>query len=329
MSLIDQIENPLSPLARYFSKHFPAAAAFSAEASADLTALPTTRPGPGAPVERLAKALIYRIRFHLASPPSRVLPAWMWALRLGLSPGIQDTGPFEEFFDRLDLFVDRIEPEGRRLELRNEERLARFCLVLARIEGLGRQQASRGRAPDRARALLDDLRSGAALTGLDPADIDDVQALSRGFHAARYQFAQDAVDLAPVFEGDAAAGAEEDDFLVGRRLVAVHSTVSPGLPPAWVGRLVLRALLDFDDARRVDAVAVYLARQGTLLSWRLDRLLERLSAGGAPPAAALRAELGRLLARQGRGRRVSRLFRKRARPRPSPHPDQLRLRFTA
>lgn len=326
MSLIDRIGDTSSTLGGFLADRLPHASAISAELAPGLEVLPTLRPVEDAPHVLLAKAILYRVRFHLAAPPARTLPAWQFALRLGLSPGIQDTSLFEELFDQLDTFLERIEPAGRRLELRNEEKLTRFCLVLARLETLGRTLAEAGRWPPGAAELVTDLRTDSALDSLPDCWLQDVQAVSRSFHATRYLLSAQLVDIQPHLAGDDAAGAEEDDLISGSRLVAVHSTTFPALPEAWILRLVCRALLDLEDERGLTSVAVYLARQGHLLSWNLEELVGRLSAGGTT-VADLRHDLGHLLATTAQRRRLSRLFRRRPRVSKSTHPDQMRLPF--
>lgn len=327
MSLIDLIGDTSSILGGFLSDRLPHASAVSAELATSLEVLPTLRPAEDAPHVLLAKAILYRVRFHLAAPPTRRLPAWQFALRLGLSPGIQDTSVFEELFDELDTYLARIEPAGRRLELRNEETLTRYCLVLARLETLGRTLAEAGRWPPGAAELVTDLRTGFALDGLPREWVRDVEAVSRNFHATRYLLSSHEVDVLPQLAGDDAAGAEEDDLISGTRLVAVHSTVHPAVPAAWIQRLVCRALLDLDDARGLQAVAVYLSRQGQLLSWGLDELVSRLSAGDGT-VGDLRHELRHLLETTRRRRRISQLFRRKPRASRSTHPDQLRLPLT-
>ena len=324
MSLIDRIGDTSSTLSRFLTDRMPHVSAVTAELAPGLEMLPTLRPAEDAPHVLLAKAILYRVRFHLAAPPSRTLPAWQFALRLGISPGIQDTSAFEELFDRLDTFLERIEPAGRRLELRNEERLTRFCLVLARLETLGRTLAEAGRWPQGAAELVTDLRTDSALDGLPEDWVRDVEAVSRSFHATRYLLSSHAVDVQPHLAGDDAAGAEEDDLLSGTRLVAVHTTVYPAVTGAWIQRLVCRALLDLDDSLGLQAVAIYLSRQGHLLSWNLEELVTRLSAGDAT-VAGLRHDLRHLLESTKQQRRISKLFRRRPRVSKSTHPDQLRL----
>lgn len=327
MSLIDRLGDTSSTLGGFLSGRLPYASALSAELATSLEVLPTLRPAEDAPHVLLAKAILYRVRFHLAAPPTRTLPAWQFALRLGLSPGIQDTSIFEELFDRLDTFLERIEPAGRRLELRNEEKLTRYCLVLARLETLGRTLAEAGRWPPGAAELVTDLRTDSALDGLPPEWVRDVETVSRNFHATRYLLSSHEVDILPQLEGDDAAGAEEDDLISGKRLVAVHTTTHPAVPEAWIQRLVCRALLDLDDARGLESVAIYLSRQGHLISWRLDELVHRLGAGEAN-VGELRHDLRHLLETTKRRRRISKLFRRRPRVSKSTHPDQLRLPFS-
>jgi hypothetical protein len=317
MSLIDRIGDTSSILGGFLSDRLPHASAISAELATSLEVLPTLRPAEDAPHALLAKAILYRVRFHLAAPPTRTLPAWQFALRLGLSPGIQDTSVFEDLFDRLDTFLERIEPAGRRLELRNEEKLTRYCLVLARLETLGRTLAEAGRWPPGTETALD---------GLPEEWVRDVEAVSRNFHATRYLLTSHEVDVLPLLSGDELAGAEEDDLISGPRLVAVHTTTYPAVPEAWILRLVCHALLDLDDEHDLRAVSLYLSRQGHLISWNLEELVSRLSAGDHT-VAELRHDLRHTLESTRRRRRISRLFRRKPRVTRSTHPDQLRLPF--
>lgn len=328
MSLGEQLADPKAPLTLYLAARLPHARSVAAEESVSLTILPTLRPDPEAPHRVLAKAILYRVRFDLASPPVRTLPAWRHALTLALRHGEQVQVATEDLFDQLESFLAQIEPVGRRLEMRNEETLNRYCLVLARLEVLGEQG---GGEPEH---LLHALCSGGVLGTLPRDWIEDLQAVSRSFHAQRYLFLGQAVDLAPRMSGDDLAGAEEDDILVGSCLLTLRSTVHPEVDERHLLRLVARALLDLDDAHEIREVAVYLSRQGKLLRYPLEELLARLGFRGG--LAALRYELRAHLEQaysepipisratgQGRGAEPS---RRRGRG-GEHHPEQLRFSF--
>ncbi len=73
-------------------------------------------------------------------------------------------------------------------------------------------------------------------------------------------------------------GWADGDLVLGDCLVDVKATVRPlRLDPYWLYQLVAYALLDAADLYGIRQVGIYLARQGTLVSWQLDELISTLT----------------------------------------------------
>ena len=79
--------------------------------------------------------------------------------------------------------------------------------------------------------------------------------------------------------------------MVGRTLVDVKLS-RESKPPVdqWLRQLLGYLLLDWDDALRVDTLAVYAAWQGRMLTCSVGQLLKVASPGPAASLTALRNE---------------------------------------
>ncbi len=312
MKLIEQIKDRTSPLADILAHRMPCATQVASSISSTIEILPTIRPEPGSPHALLAKAVLYRIRFQLASPPSRELPAWLAALRLGLGPTVQDIGPFEAFFDQLDDFLDRTPRLQGTLNTRSESLLCRYALALARIELLGTEQREEGKPPVQIQELMQDLRLNRTLQIPHPDWVRDVTKIVASFQAERDLLLAGPVTLFPRFAGDALAGAEEDDFQSGSRLISLHTTVFPAVTGTQLLRIVTRCLLDREDQSGIRSVGIYLTRQGKMLEWPLKSLVEQLGGQVAPSIPELREELAAVYQDPSSNeKRLTRLFRRR------------------
>jgi hypothetical protein len=98
----------------------------------------------------------------------------------------------------------------------------------------------------------------------------------------------------PRFAGSEALGGihgADGDLIVGSCLIDFKATVSPFIQVLWLRQLLAHVLLDYEDAYRLEWVALYLVRQAKLLSWKLADLLPILTGQADVSVPALREEL--------------------------------------
>ena len=92
----------------------------------------------------------------------------------------------------------------------------------------------------------------------------------------------------PTFAGSRSVRGADADVIVGGTLIDIKATVSPErAKPEMFGQLLGYVLLDSDDQYAITGAGIFLARQGTLVSWTLSELLAL--AGATLAIAALRA----------------------------------------
>lgn len=90
------------------------------------------------------------------------------------------------------------------------------------------------------------------------------------------------ITLAPTFAGSKLVGGADADVVADGLLIDVKATVDPRrAKPQDLLQLLGYALLDFDDEYDIDAVGIFLARSGRLISWPLAEVLTLLGGAGA------------------------------------------------
>src|SRR5436305_1786678 len=111
-----------------------------------------------------------------------------------------------DFFESLDDAIDTIKPVGRRLELEEEQVLARYCFVLALFEEVFREGLD-GRAKDGPLMLPSPKKNLEELLAI-PEDswIDDLCALSWVFYDKCSHMLSQPVILNPTFDGSGDVG---------------------------------------------------------------------------------------------------------------------------
>lgn len=86
-----------------------------------------------------------------------------------------------------------------------------------------------------------------------------------------------------------ASGADAD-LIWDSCLIDIKTSSRSALDLGWLRQLLGYALLDWEDAYRIDSVGIYLSRHAHLASWPLPFLIERVGLPGGPGFAALRSE---------------------------------------
>lgn len=186
---------------------------------------------------------------------------------------------------------------------RDDTRLLRACWALALLTEVYRA----GRMfPGSPLAALDNKADAEALLALAPRSaLDELAGLTDVAQASLLPAVRERgapIYVGPVFAGSRLMSADAD-LIVGGMLLEVKTTLgdkrSDGsrrcvLETETVYQSLGYVLLDFDDAYRIDTIAVYAARYGYLATWPLAELLDEL-AGEGVDLARLRDQFRALL----------------------------------
>ena len=173
-----------------------------------------------------------------------------------------------------------------------EEHLVRCCYAAAWFEEVFR---SHRLAPSTPIGAVEIPSSLDGLLATVPAyavrDVMGVVAVAAGGLAqVRRDWGAEDVVVGPTFDGSAAVGGADGDWIAGRTLVDVKATVKPrDLDLKTLYQLLGYVLLDFSDAYQIDEVGIYAARAGVLVTWPLDQFV-RL-AGASASVRELRREM--------------------------------------
>lgn len=92
--------------------------------------------------------------------------------------------------------------------------------------------------------------------------------------------------LGPTFAGSALIGGADGDLIAAGLLLELKTSSKLSLPVADMLQVIGYALLDFDDAYRLDALGLFNARYSHLVTWDLTRMLSELAGRPVNPAAA-------------------------------------------
>lgn len=307
MSLTSHLEDPESPIGQFFPRRFPQVAPLIAQAQQPLKAVRTFRPadsGPDYPYGLVGMAIDYRLRYYFDVTPKEQLVAWLGARllvsgersklpRANLGDDREAMAHYDpevigSFFAGLDATLARISPVGRKLAETDERELARYCFVLACLE-----------VPYRAERwkfgplVVPTVKKSAAelLAIPNKAIIDDICRLSVLFHARYSGLLTRAYALNPTFAGSGDVGGADADLIVSQCLIDLKTTTYPALKGQWLYQVLGYVLLDYEDSYHLEWVAIYMARQGKLLAWKLADLLPTLTGDPEITVQALREEL--------------------------------------
>lgn len=345
VGLTRHLQDLESPVRRWLIGQFPNLRAYLKELRKDLPgpASPTIRPDGPVPWTTIGVAFDYRLRYYFAGTPPRELVAWcgaaltleqymlaedpdhpaLWREPAEASgfqvsglpdlddPAVSDTLPVA-FFRHLDRLIAELAPAGRRLAPDDEEHLDRACVALELFDEVFRALLQPG-------SPLIRLNSGSRVDELldiaQLAWLTDLAALSYGFYERFADHLADPVALNPTFTGSPDVGGADADLILDGCLLEIKATVTPKLYQAWLLQLLGYALLDYDDAYRIDRLGIYLARQCHLMTWPLKTVLDGIAGPGRASLTDLRGEFRRVASARRRGAAGGRgACRVRARP---------------
>lgn len=336
LSLSSHLENRGSPVRRWLEERFPETRGVTREANRQL------RGGePSCPIPRVAEAdaslvgtaIDYLLRARLRVTSIGRTVATNAVQFLSRDPTI-DMRAIEIEREAVT-GIKRLRPSRRDLTDSEWRELCVYCLVLARFE----QFLRIGPIPAVEERLIAPLRRCLGLDDFVPlaftsATIQDLEQVGRAAweEHGSWRNARPLV-LNPPFEQSMALGGADADLIVGRRLIDLKATTTPGI----VGRFELwqllgYALADTNDEYGIREVGIAALRWRSDISWPVEELLSEL----APPAPEtvvegkiasfasqthdldqLRADFAQVVA-QGRANR-GRAFRNLP-PRPGSHP---------
>ncbi len=307
MSLTSHLNNPASPIGQFIKQRFAQTARLTKTANPGLKSADTIRPtqaDSSYPYGLIGTAIDYRIRYAFDITPYRRLVAWQGAKLLTVKPLESDEdivvdwddlegiplpptalttgvaqGPYplsliRAFFDSLENTVNMIQPEGRLLEIENERMLNRYCIVLSLFEQVYRSNAYL-QGPLMQPTVKHTVE--ALLTIPQDSWVDDLGVLFTRFYHRHHSLLSKPHILNPTFLGSAYVGGADADLVVDGCLIDIKTSTFPQIKAEYLHQLAGYLLLDFDDKLHIDAVGIYMARQGELVQWPAIDFLHELT----------------------------------------------------
>jgi hypothetical protein len=316
MTLTSQLRDPSSPLALLFATELPDVDVVVEKYRAWLPDTPpTVRPrataGARVPWGTIGTAIDLRLRLALTGDPSEDEAVPRGIALSGTLPDAADPGgpPCPTATElaiagwALLAVLEEIGAEHRPWDRARsvllppavEDRLCRALYLAAEYAELyrsGRPGLVLAPAGDDGPVTLDTL-----LAAVPQYVVDDLVAMvaraGTGLRQVRSRTWPGDVAAGPTFAGSDAVGHADGDWVADGLLVDVKATVHPErLGELEAYQLAGYALLDWDDAHRIDRVGWYLARQGLLPTWGRDEYLALL--GARRTTADLQRLIGRL-----------------------------------
>ncbi len=320
MSLSSQLKDPTSPVGRFIQQRFSHTASLTKDANRQLGGAHTLHPGNATyPYQTIGTAIDYRIRYSFALTPYRKLVAWQGATTLAFKPlesendipiafeefidfalpfnpvmGVAQ-GPYsmkllEAFFASLETFLNTVHPVKRRLDVEAERTLARYCYVLSLFEQVsraGRRVVFQGSPL----MIPTPKQSVEALLAIPQnAYIEDMCQLSNLFFDQCQHLLFLPSILNPTFAGSYDVGGADADLVIDGCLIDIKASTTPKIAADYLYQLAGYLLLDYDDSLKMNAVGIYMARQGMLFTWSVPDFLKQLTGDSSANLASLRDE---------------------------------------
>ncbi len=292
MSLTSNLIDKKSPVFQFLSSQFSNHRAFLSAPRKEMrlahTILPTN--ATSHPWATIGTALDYRLRYYFNVSPTEELIASkaatlirMYAASVG---GIPELPNSFDFFSNLDAFLLEVRPEGRRLFKTDEDKLNRYCYILALYDQLFRAGPTinsplYGRPIEGAEELLTIPSSEA---------VNDMRVLSWKFYDDFQHLFSLPFVLNPTFEGSVKIGGADADLIVDGTLIDIKTTKKREIDRDWLWQIMGYVLLDYSDTYKITSIGLYLTRQGMLLKWDMREVLAFLYKGKPKSLEQLRDE---------------------------------------
>jgi len=288
LSLTSRLDTKDDPIRLFLHERFPNTRPLINDLRQTVVGVETIRPELTVPWFLLGHAIDYRIRGYFM--PLKFPCTAEWVLQGAESDDSDEDlwETWEEISRELERQALEIHGIGRRLEQREEEWLARLCVILAMFEVYYRAAVIvlELQAIDSQNLTVQTL-----LAIPEQHWVEDLCAMSWAFYKNSHHMLNEPVVLNPSFEGSGAVGGADADLILNHCLLEVKATISfKRSRPEWLYQLLGYTLLDFSNQYEIASVGFYLPRQVQYIRWPLSRFLSTFMGSEAPPLAVLRAE---------------------------------------
>ena len=178
---------------------------------------------------------------------------------------------YHTFFESLDKLTTEHPPTRTRLTQSEEDALNRHCIVLALME-----QAARTRRISDNILATSKFKNEPLISVPESHWVDDLRELSyRSYDSLNHLFSLPFV-LNPSFDGSRDIGGADADLIVDGTLIDIKTTIKQEIKPEWLWQILGYTLLDYSDSFQINAIGLYMSRQGILCRWNLDDALQGL-----------------------------------------------------
>jgi len=209
----------------------------------------------------------------------------------GVAQGPYPLKLVRQFFKSLDYTLQTIQPVRRLLDAEAEHLLDRYCVVLSFFE-----QVFRSNAYMQGLLLQPTVKQSVEELLTIPQDswLDDLSQMFNLFYARCHELLSRPYILNPTFAGSLDIGGADADLVVDGCLIDIKASVSPQIKAEYLYQLAGYLLLDYDDQLHMNAVAIYMARQGILFTWSIAEFLHQLTGNESADLGSLRREFRKL-----------------------------------
>lgn len=292
MTLTSQLSDKNSQVSQFMRSRFPNTLAFLKIPRKQVRESPIQlRPDipEGAspyPYSAIGMAIDYRIRYYFEVTPNEELIAYRGFRRF-------DSRRITNFFEKLEGLISSLKPVGNRLSAHQEDDLNRYCFLLALLEDTVRP------APQHESPLYASSYGSTEelLDIAEPHVLSDMRELSWAFYDNYSHLLSRPHTLNPTFEGSRDVGGADADLIVDGTLMEMKTSSKSEIKTEALLQLLGYVLLDYSDKYGLDAIALYMARQGLYLRWDLEEALRGLCGEHPPTLEDLRAEFKEMLQR--------------------------------
>lgn len=274
----------------FFYEKFPHTRRVVLEQNRKLAGADTILPQTGDeayPYGEVGMAIDYRIRYYVEVTPFHNLVAARGAKHVSRFTDALPEGVISDFIECLKRTLVRIDPSQKFLSRSEELEINCYCFWLALFE-----QAFRVGRRSTNSLLTQQFDSVSELLAVVKDEwLEDLCALSWRFYESCKDLLDGEWSLNPTFQGSADIGGADADLIVDSCLIDIKTTINPIITNTMLYQLLGYALLDYEDQYELRNVGIYLSRQGTLATWSLTELADRMFVEEeTPPIEDLRAQ---------------------------------------
>jgi len=234
------------------------------------------------------------VRFYIGGRDTGSLPARKGAQIC--SGSYLSENLISEFFHALDELLAQI-PVQSLAKSQFEERLLRYCIVLALLEQFYRAPPQYYDASPLAKLVANN--SDELLEIADDARLDDLSRLGDKLHTRLSKIKLRNVVIGPEFAGSLDVGGADGDLIIDGCLLDVKVSNADRARTSWIRQQIGYALLDYTNEYGIDRIGFYLGRQGALVIWRLVDTVREMAGDSSVSLSSLRAEFREHLEKSG------------------------------